>query len=1248
VVGLAGGLSIALAGLLAGCNADLGQRVPPSGNSFGTIVFREACERVSYTAELQSQSGLDVSGTAARAMCNSGSAPPGVDPTVQALFMERSNIIIGVDNGVPVELQDPLSGYLRALQPLQDDGTLVTLLQRAGQSLQQLAADDGTVAALAKLNLQGGIRPQETSGGVIRAAAAATSLDDFIGVSLPLLDKGGAGEASFTALLTASAFELRHLDRSTDVPTSPERTPALLRDLLTATRPELATGQSLLVARRDPRGMPLLDQIVDPYLPDMNGLAQANDQGYFIDRLGRALLYQPPLPDLEITTVVPRDAQGRALASNGKPLYQYMELDGSLLSALMVDAPRLFDDSPASGSTTPRDMVLGLTSGASLLAGSRTMLQKTKGGETLNYSGYNRADSPLLDLAHGGVQLLRFGSGGTPPQKDLLTALDGTKTLLGTDAYESPLARTLKALLDARTESKKPIYNSAAIPDQSTLYDDLVPILQRLLAIDNGLLAEDLVAALADPHAQNLGSIMAQLANERGYFFMHQPSTPDEFNNGLDPTAPGATIGTYGQAPDRSAPDSDAGTDWRNLKTNDPQSNRSVMQRLLHLIADTGGGTVFCNGRNASVFSGLVVFDEPCDMFRVDSVGQFFLLSIASPALRSDPTTYAKQQASFLSAINNGNDCRCKAGTGPCRNQVDQTRKCNALQMNILDGQRGDDVLAGLLGVKGFGRYPEPPAAARALFMDLWDPTKQQVPTYTPTQPADLLLNHIVNADSSLSVDTADADGRKFKDGNGVDRLFVDEHNGVLFALEQVRPATTLPDGTPNPNPNDNFYAAMRPLVDAFAKHAECLAHDMNGNCTQAQNGTQLLIDALSVLHKHYPSMRSGNYGRSFAASYGPAVSPDGADSYEPLLAQVLGGDLLVATAQLSPILMGLTTDGMMGSPRALPALIRLGRYVFDPAVGPPGGMFYRDQTKVALRNDGKPAGGTTPFYLLADALKEKKSIFARPENAAAKARWDQAISDLIDVFAQVDVTADTMGKKYKLDNPRLRPIARILLDFAEGRVNSHASDLLGWANQLDTDLGDLLTGPLVTGLVDLATTLDNNDAARGMTYALLRQILDANNPGARTALMVAAVDAVQLLLDDGDLIAIGRGLASLVDPQTGIGQIGVSFMRRGHELEQASDLVPAPKQLLVRLLQTLYRLDAMGRHPMFRISDAIAEVNRATPGVPSDYTSDDYRSILSTTGKFLVEQQRGLMRFINIVQSRCLPGATDPGCPQQ
>ena len=108
-----------------------------------------------------------------------------------------------------------------------------------------------------------------------------------------------------------------------------------------------------------------------------------------------------------------------------------------------------------------------------------------------------------------------------------------------------------------------------------------------------------------------------------------------------------------------------------------------------------------------------------------------------------------------------------------------------------------------------------------------------------------------------------------------------------------------------------------------------------------------------------------------------------------------------------------------------------------------------------------------TPFYLLADALKKKKALLGRPENQAAKDRWDRAISDVIDLLLKVKAVPAGMGSKYQFDNPRLRPLAQILLDFARGRVVAHGSDLAGWTEQLNADLADALTGPLAAEVAD-------------------------------------------------------------------------------------------------------------------------------------------------------------------------------------
>lgn len=1249
----------AVCGALAasGCDVDLGERTPPPAASFGTIVFREACQRVTYSAEIAAGSGIDVSGTQSRAICTGTTAPDGADPTVRALFSQRDNVITGTDRGVPDALYSDLDGYLQALQPLQDDGTLSGLISQSADLLRSLSADAGLTTALARLGGIGGIRPASTAGGVIRAAAAAPSLDTFIGASLPILDRGGPAEAELRALLTATAFELRHLSRSSEPATSPERSAALLSGLLTSARPELAAGTPLLIAQRDPRGLPLLADIVAPYTPGPDGLPRADADGRFLDAAGQPIPYVAPLPEPGAPDKATRDAAGRALRSDGKLLYRYADLDGSLLRALLAEAPRLLADAPAQPGGMPRDMLLGLLRGASLLAGARTDTSKSLDGEALSYRGFDRSDSALLDAVYGAAQLLRFrASTASAAGQDVIDAARAVRSLLAEPANESPLARGLKALLDAADESKRPAHAAAKLPADSTLFDDLVPVLQRLLAVDDGKLAEDVVAALTDPHALGLGAMAAQLTDERGYFFMRQLDSmtgtdalpkpcvvgADEANNGLLPCG---VLGSFGHAPDRSAPDSDTVIDWRTGKTDDPRNNRSVFQRLLGLIADGNGGRPLCNGRNANIFSGLVSFDSECDMFRVENVAQFFLLSIASPALRERTDTYAKPAASFLEAIKSGNNCR---GTSTDPRASD---KCTALTSMILDGMSGDSTLAGMMGIKGFGRYPDPPAAARAIFLDLSSPEIDTKPIQMLKNVRSLMFNFVKGSDGKFTVDAADPDNRKFRDGAGKERLFVDEHNGVLFALEKVQAPATLADGTKNPTPGDSFYDAMRPLVDAFAKHGECLARDTAGTCTRGQNATQILADLLTVMHRHYPTARSSLFGRAFAASYGDKVRADGASLYEPLVAKVAAGDLLLGAPALAQVLYDLTVDGQVGGPRALPLFVKVARYALDPALAPAGGLTYRDGTQIALRNDGQPAGPVTLFYLLADARRKKQALFDLPGNQAARERFDRALSDAVDALLGAELVGIEAGKpKYRFKSARLRPIALLGLDFSLGRLGAHKTDLAGWADKLVTDATDALTGPLAAAGMDVAVKLSDDAAARAATYALLREIVGSGGTAisdAQAALTVAAADAVQLLLDEDDVVPAARALSLAADPQRGPALAGITLMRRGRELEQASPRVAPPKQVLVRLLQNLLAPDTQNVHALSRLSDAIAEVNRKTPGSGDRFTAADYGAVLGNTALFLTEQTRGLLRFISIVQSRCLPGSLHPGCPR-
>ena len=85
----------------------------------------------------------------------------------------------------------------------------------------------------------------------------------------------------------------------------------------------------------------------------------------------------------------------------------------------------------------------------------------------------------------------------------------------------------------------------------------------------------------------------------------------------------------------------------------------------------------------------------------------------------------------------------------------------------------------------------------------------------------------------------------------------------------------------------------------------------------------------------------------------------------------------------------------------------------------------------------------------------------------------------------------------------------------------------------------------------------------------------------------------------------------------------------------------------LIAVLKGMVRADAQGTYPLFHIADAISEVNRATPGQGGDLLPQDYQALLQISGQFLIDQRRGMQRFIDIVRSRCLPGSSSGYCPK-
>lgn len=1197
--------ALGAAAVLVACDVDLGTRATPAAHTLGEITYAEACQRVAYTGELAEyragqRPGLDASGVGYRAMCSDGAPPPAGAPQVlQAVAAERAAIVSNIDRAVPAALEDPLDQALRGMLPALDGGEAQAAASIAGRVVQEMAADPAVPLALTRLGLRDGFRPQATDGALLRAVLDYPDIWSVGTAVLPRLwpsTPGGTdapGSDGRRALLRAVARELGQVVPVADV-RQKDRTGRILSDFLLTESAELRSlpaGQSLWGVLRDPRGAALVSTpggvLPAPFVDkDKDGLADLDALGRFVGADGKPLPEVTPFPTWQQSqpggtskdNAAGRDAAGRALSTSGgtQTLYSYVNLDDTVLAGLLREASGLFDPK--------RDIPLRLARGMLPLLGPRVPARKDYPTGALEFTGFDKARAPLLDMSYALTQLLGYSDAGDATGADLSRLLRGLQLLLINS--EPTVAQNLDAVIKAFDTAKQPMYDAAKLDPRSTLYDDLLPILVRLVRVP-GLLNE-VLASLNDPAVRDLGPILSLLMTDSSYLFMNQAQ--------LDYSKPNSVIGTLGKQVSRGLPDSDF-----DLDPASPKNNRSLLQRVLHILNDSNGISL-CNRDGAYVNLTILFIDikiagpaKPCELYKLDDLGLYFLLSIADKNEKQrDPYT------NFLNSLLNG------------------VLKAGAQALNLVGG------LGDLIGIPGFTDYPSPEQLARMLFQDDtkrsdFFKTTLDLGSCSPQRPGTLCSNRNLP--------------------------WREDYNGALFALETVR----APSGSGN-----NFYKAFRPVVNAFARYDECVTRDGSGACTKKRNAAKILVDLLSVLHRHWPTDTSRFYGLDYEAQ----SKKSGLSRYEPLLADLLSkGGLWSSTVQLGTALAATRVDDGSNAPLGT-VVQRFLLWLLDPeAPRLYGPLSFRDGTTVALRNDGKPtfaamgdpylfeavspaaAGRVTPFDLLVDAWKKKQAaLAAEPQQ---KADWNGAVSAAADLY----LSALPVAGGYKLGTPRLRPILLSTLDVLRARVRAHATagDLKAWAQRgLYGDLESALSGPVAAGLVDTLSAVAGDSEASSQLYRLLTAILADPGPSATDAarfkaVLYTAADLVQLLLDDTDLVPLIKHLGPLfdVDPaqNLSLGALDglMAVLRRGIPTDKA--------QVMITLGRNFLRADASGRYPASYLGDSIAEINRARAGAPgvrgTDFDEADHAAALSTLGKALLDDQRGVRRILDVIAAR-------------
>ena len=116
----------------------------------------------------------------------------------------------------------------------------------------------------------------------------------------------------------------------------------------------------------------------------------------------------------------------------------------------------------------------------------------------------------------------------------------------------------------------------------------------------------------------------------------------------------------------------------------DTDYNRSLMQRIAHLIHDANG-VQFCNKQGATALG--FTFNK-CEMFEIDDLALFYILNMQTNA--GNASGSAKSGADFCGHLTTTN--------------VLFTGGCSTL-------------IGSLVGIDGFGQFPTPAALNRSLFL---------------------------------------------------------------------------------------------------------------------------------------------------------------------------------------------------------------------------------------------------------------------------------------------------------------------------------------------------------------------------------------------------------------------------------------------------------------------------------------------------------------------------------------------------
>ena len=1267
-------LALVLAAVLSSgaCSESLQQALQPDQTqNFGEQFFNIMCQRVAYTSSRTGHQAslaankkdpsvpvrpLDVSGQEYRLACRYGpqhlpAHARARDPKVWTLVDGRNkgdtgpsnrkllvdalnNMFLGSSKVSPTQeakLLSDVQDYLVKILPLTDNDLFPNVV-RKGASFIKTKVEQNTVLhdSLARLDTRLGYRPRQTALGVPRELLAYKDLHNLLNTVLAFAGVKGEGHASLMALVDALGFELRSMRRVDDPKrkdpvhqATRDRTLRLTLDLLLSQHQDFKSKNgALLLARRDWRGVVNVLASAGGVLPspfqDKNKDKQAD-----IDSLGRFITVGgkvPPAPFHHDKTVqdtaARRDSLGRALTSAGKPVYDYVDLDATLLAALARDAVDILD--------YKKDIAFGVLLGLPPMLGQRKTMTMPGRNESMTYKGYDANKSPLLELVHALTQTMR------DPNID--ATLDAAVQLMKKHAPEA--ARLVDAVLDARERGKA--HPEAAMDPRTTLWDDAVPLVAEM--VNTKGLVEDLMKALGSPGTKNLGQMISN------YMLYRDVHVLDKNNKKV--VAAGGGMPGFKSKVIRTIPDGTSGH---------AGDNRSIQQRLTHIIHNTTDMKM-CNKKGGAVkVLGITVLGpfKECELFKVDDGALLYTQSIArlrdsKGNLTNTPKGHLKLNLpSNIKAILDG------------------------VEKNLGIVIKQDAILEFLSGITGMTTHPTTEALNRLMFMssypkalsDLQDPPKDidghLITSYHQGSLVSWEVKHpgfsCSATDPCTFFDAFRPIVQAFADHNK-ERLFLD-----LLGVFHHHWASKKNNLFQFTNPKGKDYATGSALVNWEVFLAEVLAQ------TDLMAGLQAASPKLVKLKLSSGASAIQALNKTLAYVTDPTASP--VLAYRDGKKSVLKSDGKT-TVTCGKNSIHCVTPFYLFADAFAAKRAAMRSCAFDcPACGD-GICSVGEGVKSCPKDctlscgDNKCAASENARSCPRDCLgKCGDGLCNRSANAAGKVvqenysschwdcplacsdgkcsaaernqktasdSWDRSVSDLADVFLE------TLGKgtTTRFKNKKLPAVAEVVVGFLRKRLAVHRAkkDLVNWLSvELPDELVSKLKSPVIPGAVDFLRLVEGDSKVRKSIYDLASFLIDEvnQNPAFRSSLTGIA-DVAQLLLDDLNLVPLARVMGDALARKAGLIDAALRFL-------QPSIKVDTKKTLSTILANAWSESDTRpGESPISTIFTLATEVHRKHPGAGTDFVGQDFAQTFLETRDFLANGETGLEKFFEIVKSRC------------